>query len=387
MGQLVGVPARPRRERHFAPAMGLAAQLGRGTRRVVTDAVIGRSARLPRRVADLTEAHLTRLLGRRVERVTVVDGDAGTSSRARLALDGDGVPSTVFVKMPAETVATRFITELGRLAETETRFYSEVAPQLRDVPQAHATAFDPRTGRFLVVLEDLAADRCEFADTLHPLTKDQAVLLVELLARVHAVFWERLPTSRKAALGWVYSASEDPVALLTGRLLRMSAKRLADKTEIPVDRGRFIDENYRAVASLIDSGPQTLMHGDAHPGNVYFRNGRAGLLDWQAIRRGHVSRELSYSLISGMTTADRQRTERDLLDTYRQAVRAAGGPDLDREDLWTRYRQSALYVYTASAITAGLGGMQDDAIALAGLARAVAALEDLDTVAALRAAL
>ncbi|RAV03252.1 phosphotransferase [Mycolicibacter senuensis] len=362
MGQLVGVPARPRRERHFAPAMGLAAQLGRGTRRVVTDAVIGRSARLPRRVADLTEAHLTRLLGRRVERVTVVDGDAGTSSRARLALDGDGVPSTVFVKMPAETVATRFITELGRLAETETRFYSEVAPQLRDVPQAHATAFDP-------------------------LTKDQAVLLVELLARVHAVFWERLPTSRKAALGWVYSASEDPVALLTGRLLRMSAKRLADKTEIPVDRGRFIDENYGAVASLIDSGPQTLMHGDAHPGNVYFRNGRAGLLDWQAIRRGHVSRELSYSLISGMTTADRQRTERDLLDTYRQAVRAAGGPDLDREDLWTRYRQSALYVYTASAITAGLGGMQDDAIALAGLARAVAALEDLDTVAALRAAL
>lgn len=67
------------------------------------------------------------------------------------------------------------------------------------------------------------------------------------------------------------------------------------------------------------------------------------------------------------------------------------GPDIDRDELWTRYRQSALYAYTATAtataITAGLGGMQDDAVALAGLSRSVAALADLDTVAALRAAL
>jgi hypothetical protein len=26
-----------------------------------------------------------------------------------------------------------------------------------------------------------------------------------------------------------------------------------------------------------------VMHGDAHPGNVYFRDGEAGLLDWQAV--------------------------------------------------------------------------------------------------------
>lgn len=376
-----------RRTPRLAPALALTAQLGRGTGRIVTDAVAGRLSRLPRRVTDLTATHLSRLLGRRVDRVSVVDRDAGTSSRARLALDGDGVPGTVFVKMPAETTGTRFVTELGRLAETETRFYREVAPRLSDVPQAHGAAFDPLTGRFVVVLEDLAADHCEFADTLHPLTTDQAGLLVELLARVHAVFWEQLPASRNAALGWVYSASQDPVSLLTGRLLRISAKRLAERTEIPIQRGRFIDDNYRAVASLIDAGPHTLMHGDAHPGNVYFRNGRAGLLDWQAVRRGHASRELSYTLITAMTTDDRQRDERELLDTYRYALNDAGGPELDREDLWIRYRQSALYAYTATAITAGLGGMQDDAIAFAGLERSVAALEDLDTIAALQAAL
>ena len=47
------------------------------------------------------------------------------------------------------------------------------------------------------------------------------------------------------------------------------------------------------------------MHGDAHPGNVYFRNSEAGLLDWQAVRRGHPGRELSYTLITA-DPADRR---------------------------------------------------------------------------------
>ena len=67
--------------------------------------------------------------------------------------------------------------------------------------------------------------------------------------------------------------------------------------------------------------------------------------------------------------------------------RAAGGPDLDRDELWHRYRQGALYPYVAALITAGLGGMQEEGIALQGLRYAVAALDDLDTIAALKEAL
>ncbi|HEX2213240.1 MAG TPA: phosphotransferase, partial [Mycobacterium sp.] len=47
------------------------------------------------------------------------------------------------------------------------------------------------------------------------------------------------------------------------------------------------------------------------------------------------------------------------------------------------YRQGALYAYVAALITAGLGGMQAEGIALEGLRRGVAALQDLDTVAIL----
>ena len=83
----------------------------------------------------------------------------------------------------------------------------------------------------------------------------------------------------------MYSASGDHTSLLTGPLLNTSARRLAERSAIGVDDGRFIIDNYRAVAKLIDREPNTVMHGDAHPGNVYFRNGEAGLLDWQAVRR------------------------------------------------------------------------------------------------------
>ena len=373
---------------NLAPVLGLAAHLGRGMQRVATDVVIGRLRSLPRSINDLDAQALSAIMGRRITSVSIIGSDAGTSSRARLALTGDDVPASVFVKMPAETVATRLMGELGRLAHTEVMFYRELAPQLTGLPTSYGSAFDPLTGRFVLVLEDLAVDSCVFPDTLHPLDKDQAGKIVELLAKLHATFWERLPNNgTRRPLGWVYSASGDHTSLLTGPLLNTSARRLAERTTIGVEDGRFIIDNYRTVAKLIDGQPNTVMHGDAHPGNVYFRNGQAGLLDWQAVRRGHPGRELAYTLITGMTTADRQSCERDLLATYRHALAAAGGPELDADELWLRYRQGALYAYVAPLITAGMGGMQDESIALEGVRRGVAALTDLETVAALRQSL
>ena len=181
-------------------------------------------------------------------------------------------------------------------------------------------------------------------------------------------------------MGWLYTASEDSASLLTTPLLKTSARKLSERTDLPIDRGRFIDDHYRAAAALVDRTPHTVMHGDAHPGNLYFRDGHAGLLDWQAVRRGHPSRELAYTLVTGMTTESRRESQRDLLGVYRSALAAAGGPELDASELWDRYRQGALYPYVATLITAGMGGMQNEDIALKGLKRALDALDDLDTV-------
>jgi hypothetical protein len=362
---------------------GLAAHLGRGVGRVTTDAIVGSRAGLPRAVGDLDSSTLSKAMGRTVRSVRVLSSDAGTSSRARLVLTGDGVPESVFVKIGAQTVATRLMGELGRLGHTEVRFYSQLAPELAGVPEAYGTAFDTWTGRYLLILEDLP-ESCVFPDTLHPLSVDQASSIVELLASVHGAFWERVRQNGRGPLAWLYTPSGDVTSLLTGSLMKTSMKRLAEKTTIGVDNGRFIADNYRAVAAIIDTPPHTVMHGDAHPGNMYFRNGEAGLLDWQAVRRGHPSRELAYTLITSLTPEDRQAAQGDLLDDYRRALAAAGGPELDRDDLWLRYRQGALYAYVAPLITAGMGGMQVEDIAMEGLRRGVAALDDLETVATLK---
>jgi hypothetical protein len=60
---------------------------------------------------------------------------------------------------------------------------------------------------------------------------------------------------------------------------------------------------------------------------------------------------------------------------------------LNADELWLRYWQGALYAYVAPLITAGMGGMQDEGIALKGVRRGVAALSDLENVAALRQSL
>lgn len=378
-------------------AARLGAHMGHGIGRLAVDTALGRARSFPRRITDLTPANLSKVMGRTVESVTVLDGVAGTSSRARLALTGHDVPETVFVKLPAATAATRLLGELARLGETETRFYAELAPELAAgtphsggaaIPRAHGAAFDRVTGRYVVVLEDMTTTPCLFPDTLNPLDVDQMASLIETLAGLHGRFFGRLPEKPggRGALGWLAAPSQDPANLLTPSLMKMSARKLADRSGVPIEAGRYLWENYQRATEIVDAGTHTVLHGDSHPGNTFFRDGRAGLLDWQVVRRGHPSRDLAYTLVLGLPVETRRTAERDLLDVYRTALAAVGGPELDRDELWTRYRQAVTYAYVSPLTTAGLGGMQTENIAMEGLARAVAAVQDLETVAALRQA-
>jgi hypothetical protein len=48
--------------------------------------------------------------------------------------------------------------------------------------------------------------------------------------------------------------------------------------------------------------------------------------------------------------------------TYRRALAAAAGPELDADELWLRYRQGSLYASVAPLITAGMGGSRSKAL-------------------------
>ncbi|HEX5142657.1 MAG TPA: phosphotransferase [Mycobacterium sp.] len=362
------------------------AHLGRGAGRLAVDTALRGRRAFPRTVGDLTPANLSEITGRRITDINVLDAAPGTSTHARLGLTGDDMPDSVFIKMSAGSAAIRMLGELAGLGETEAQFYRHLAPDLGDraLPRSYGAGFDALTGRYVVVLEDMTVSPCQFPDTLHPLDKDQMGQLIECFAHLHATFWGKPPETPGGTgkFGWLMAPSTDPSNPITPSVMKMSARKLAGRTA--VGEGRFIWENFQSITEVIDSGPHTVLHGDAHPGNTFFRNGQAGLLDWQVVRRGHPARDLAYTMVLGMPTDDRRAVQEDLLATYLSALAARGGPELDREEFFTRFRQAVIHPYISALSTAALGGMQADDVALEGLRRAVAALEDLDPVGALR---
>jgi hypothetical protein len=335
------------------------AHVAREVRRLAADRVLRGS--LPRTLDGVDAALLSSLLGRRVEAVMPLEGTEGTTDRARLALTGDGVPASVFVKTASHVLGTRLFGGLAGLGENEVRFYRDVRPGLTlEAPQAHAVAFDPRTGRFLLVLEDLAARDARFADTLTPLTVDEVAAALDTLRALHGV----------APPAWARRNSDDPMLGAISRSLGPLSRRVDPALQPP--EARWLLTDYPRVARDLDRGPLTLLHGDPHPGNTYRVDGRVGFLDWQVVRRGPRMRDVTYLLVLGLTPEDRAAHERELLRHY------------TTDPVWQQYRQLVAYVYVATTFTSGLGGLQGQSIADEGLRRAVRALTELETVAASR---
>ncbi|GAB3254848.1 phosphotransferase [Nocardioides dilutus] len=338
---------------------------------------VRRRGGLPRHAAALGPADLTRLLGRTVTGVRPLDGTTGTTDRARLAVEGPDLPASVFVKTAAVDAGTRIFGGLARLGEVEVGFYRDVRPGLDlRAPSLIGASFDRGTGRFVIVLEDLAAQGAVFCDTLTRLTTDQTAAVLSTLARLHGATHTRLPR-----VGWLGTNSGDALLpLVSASLPRLAAKVAERAPELLSTEAAPLLRGYRRWARSLDEGPHSVLHGDPHPGNVYLHGEQgAGLLDWQAVRRGNPLRDVTYHLVLGMTVPDRRAHERDLLAHYAAELAAHGGPELNADECWRQHRRMAAYAYVAAVFTSGLGGLQNADIADAGLKRAAAAVADLET--------
>ena len=146
------------------------------------------------------------------------------------------------------------------------------------------------------------------------------------------------------------------------------------------EASRLYIEHRAALHALWSAGPSTVIHGDAHIGNLFFDHGRTGFLDWGMIVVSTPLRDVSYFLQMALSVEDRRREDRRLLQTYLDARRALGGTPLDAEDAFRTYRIQAAYLAPASCQVVTL---PDDAtparrvFAAAFQRRAEAAIEDL----------
>jgi aminoglycoside phosphotransferase (APT) family kinase protein len=134
-------------------------------------------------------------------------------------------------------------------------------------------------------------------------------------------------------------------------------------------------------------GPKTVIHGDLHIGNLFDDHGRTGFLDWGLVVVSTPLRDVSYFLNMSLSIEDRREHERDLLRHYLDVRQALGGEVISFDEAWKTHRLQASYLAPASC---QIVTFPEDAtprrkkFAAAFLARAEAAIEDLESRSALR---
>lgn len=308
----------------------------------------------------------------------------GTTSRRRLALRlADGSELSLFIKQPSSSLRARLITTAPGLLQTEARFYSELASELRrlvEIPHCYASGAlaSPAT----LVLEDLEPSPPESQPTSRvgrvgdALTPCEAAALVDALARLHGGTW-RSAGARWPWLNAPVRLAEDRLGSLLAPILiqRGFAKAPEISQSLRRELGRYARRRRRIMAHFHKQA-LTLVHHDVHAGNVFWRHGAPGLLDWQLVRVGDGAGDLAYLLATSLETPLRRALQGPLVRRYRDGLAASGVPQADLLQLETRVAEQMCYALEAMLVTLAIGGLMPEAENRQLLERSIAAVEE-----------
>lgn len=344
---------------------------------------------VPTSLEQLTPAWMTAALapgfpGTEVTAVTVGRSVRRFATNTRLLLEYDDtghrhrLPATMFVKTDVDQDGGP---ALAAASAREVRYYSEVAGRVPiNQPRCYLARTDARSGRSVLLLEDLLARNARFGSPTAPLAPTAVRDGLAQLAQLHAHWWDspeldRLDTApgtlRTAVLGlladgaWAAALSRPsggriPDQLRDGAVMRWATERMWDHN--------------------LD-GPHCLVHGDPHLGNTFVdADGRIGFLDWQAAARGSWAYDVTRYLVGSLTVADRRAAERSLLDGYLQELAGRGVAAPDPDVAWLAYRRNILH--GLRWVCTPLGGYPEPSVA-AYLTRFAIAATDLDALASL----
>jgi hypothetical protein len=251
------------------------------------------------------------------------------------------------------------------------------------VPTAHHVHTDD-DGAFVLLLEDLVATGCSISDGTWAVPGDLAAGALEELAEVHARFED--DELRQKVVPW---ASERPPTAndFTLRTLRRVIDEHRDElSEAYVAVAELYLEHHGEISALWERGPRTLVHGDAHIGNVFVDGRRVGFFDWGLSKVSTPMWDVSYFLTMAVDPDDRRAMQRDLLQHYLDAHRSHGGTEIAFDDAWLTHRTQAAYTVIASflGLVPPYNTPEGRPFATSFRERSMLALDDLETVAALR---
>jgi aminoglycoside phosphotransferase (APT) family kinase protein len=349
---------------------------------------------VPRSVTEidppwLTEALQARCPGVRVESVRIRERAEVTNSHVwlevRYSPAGAPGPERLFCKLlPEEGVRREAIAATG-MGLREAKFYGQLAAQLSlRVPTAHVVRYDEPSGAFVVMLEDLAVSGCTVSTGPESPTPDAAASALEDLAAMH-VHFEHADARRREA-PWV-SPPGPPSDYGSERLAEGLANHRERLSPAFAEMAELYVTRRDALHEIWGQGVPTLIHGDCHIGNLFFDGDRVGFLDWGMVVAMTSMRDVSYFLSMGLSVDDRRRWDADLIRHYLDVRRALKGEAISFDEAWRAHRVHAAYLAPASC---QIVTFPEDVtekrrrFAAAFLERASAAIEDLESRAALR---
>ncbi|WP_007512692.1 MULTISPECIES: phosphotransferase family protein [Pseudofrankia] len=318
-----------------------------------------------------------------VRSVSVIDEHSGTAARARLAVDSDAteVPGHLFLKFTPHHYSQHVLMNVFGLGAREVLAYhalGERPPVL--TPRCYAASVNRFRGRAVVLLEDLSST-ARFRTVRDSVTPAEAEAVVDALADLHIAFWEttRFSGDLKALVGRA-PAADRLGDLIRRRLLGTMKGQAADLVPESMKRQcRMFFERSRDIDGFWAALPQTLIHADPHLGNLFFKGGSPGLLDWQNAMSGAGIRDVAYFAAASVEPEVLRKIERGLVERYAAWLDAANiRADLD--DLWVWYGAAMTEFFLAAVCTAEAGDtMQPFEISRVGVERCVAAVAAHDS--------
>lgn len=252
-------------------------------------------------------------------------------------VDGDGLPPTLFVKLPNADEGMRPL--LHGVYRSEVLFYRDLAPTVDvRVPHCHFAALGEREGDFTLVLSDVAP-RVQ-GDQLAGLSIADARDCAVNLAGLHGPRWCD-PTLREIE-DLSTPTDDDNVVLqeLGGPALEAFLSELADRLD--AEERRVLSDIAPLIAQWANGRPERfgLLHADYRADNMLVDPaGRLPSLacDWQTLTTGLPGRDLGGFLGSSLTVDDRRDAEHDIVADYHRALVGHGVGDYSLDECWDDY--------------------------------------------------
>lgn len=260
-------------------------------------------------------------------------GIMGEVANLDMTYAGDtDLPQTMIGKCPLDDERARLYNKVMNAYKREHGFYRDLYDQVpMTIAEPFVNEYDDESGRAVLLLEKIEGTA---GDILAGPDVEMFDQLVHQLGTMHGQYWHSDAfASRDWSIDWSAPSLLSGIPILRGAWPEM---RRIWPDMAPVEILDFFERTWvhdtEAWLERIGERPWTMVHGDYEFDNIFFAADGPVILDWQTTIKSFPGGDLAWFL--GLGSTNESIAEEDtLLDTYRAALAAAGGPDWSHDEL------------------------------------------------------